>query len=227
MLEKCPLINHDMRYHVICGLADAYTDLGCPHRAHKILEPEIKSFRSEARKGKPFRRLLVSAIDANVQLCQYESAETLVQELKPIFDEFSNLDVSDQLLHMRLLIALARTCQCKSKLLKALKEWEFVLSPVQSYNSFQREGYTYAVSYLSISLLQVHLGNSDEARKAFDCAARILGTGAQDFWIPTLVKWSDLVAKDIQSQTEWRLLDWNQGNDESATHQQFNTCPNS
>lgn len=147
-LENCPVLLYDThRYQVIYGRADAYTDLDQPHRAHEILKPEIESLRNEARMRKAFRRLPVSNIDAHVQLCQYEGAKELIQELKVAFDGL-NLDVSDQLLHIRLLVASARTCQYESRYSDALQGWETVISRVQAYRSFKDQGHTYAVSHL-------------------------------------------------------------------------------
>lgn len=46
-----------------------------------------------------------------------------------------------------------------------------------------RKSSTYAVIQLSLSLLHLELGHTAEVEKAFKCAASILGTGIQDFWI--------------------------------------------
>lgn len=50
------------RIQVLCSLADVYCDLGSPGRVYSLVVPEIKI--NQTRRGKAFRRLSVSEIDA-------------------------------------------------------------------------------------------------------------------------------------------------------------------
>lgn len=187
------------RYQVICNLADSYSDLGLPNEAHEILAPEFEILKLKPRKGKPYRRLLVAMIDAYIGRSLYEIAENAVKELEPIFADLVNVDVSDQLLHMRILIASARISYYKMNHSEALKKWDTALLHLERYGSFKDKGYIYAVISLSISLSQLHLDNIDESREALDRAACILGTEIQDFWIPALASWRKYVELRIES----------------------------
>lgn len=69
-LEKClkTLLPHDTkRYQVVCGLADAYSDLGLPEKAYKVLLPEANNISGKPRNGKPYRRISVAIVDAHIE----------------------------------------------------------------------------------------------------------------------------------------------------------------
>jgi tetratricopeptide (TPR) repeat protein len=206
-LESCLkiLLPQDMsRIQVLCGLADVYCDLGLPEQAHAILAPEIK--RNESRRGKMFRRLLVSAIDAELGLCLYENGDRAVREVEAIFNNLSNLDVIDQLLHVRVLVASARIAYYKLQFSEALSRWEIVLNYVQKYASFSGEGFTYAVIHLSICLAQLESGNTVEGWEAFQRAEKILRRGMRDFWIPTLAtRWFPDILARLEELKGWKL----------------------
>src|SRR2546423_5067328 len=117
-LEEClpALLPQDAnRYQVICSLADVYCDLGLPENADALVTPEIIFQRGSGTRSKALRRLLVSAIDADLGRGLYDSAESMVEEVETIYTTLSNLDVSDQLLHVRTLVASARIHHYKSQ----------------------------------------------------------------------------------------------------------------
>ncbi len=155
------------RCQVLCSLADVYCDLRLPDKAYKLLIPDIEKERKKVSKTKSFRRLLVTLIDTDIQRCRYDNAISIIAELGDIFNHLSNLDISDQLLHVRTLVASARICHYNSQFHKALQRWEVALIHVQKSKSFEGEGFTYAIIHLSISLAHLESGDVEEAQKAF------------------------------------------------------------
>jgi len=208
-LESCLklLLPQDVnRIQVLCSLADMYCDLGFPEEACAKLTPEIEIERIKGMQGKAFRRLLVSAIDADVGKRSYGSGERTVGEVQAIFSGLSNLDVSDQLLHVRVLIASARIVYYKSHFSEAQRKWEDALDHVQRYASFQGEGFTYAAIHLSICLVHIERGNNRDGREAFECAEKILCMSVRDFWIPTLAtRWIPDILARVKTLTGWEL----------------------
>ena len=147
--------------------------------------------------------MLVVLIDSDIQRRLYGNALRIIEELGDTFNGLSDLDVSDQLLHVRVLVASARICHYVSQFDQALQKWEAALVYVQTYKSFEGEGFTYAIIHLSISLAHLESGNTGEAWKAFDCAKKICSRNVRDFWIPTLADWVRFIATSIQSLTGW------------------------
>ena|SRR5438034_9505858 len=123
-LEKCLMIllSHDMnQYQILCSLVNAYNDLNLSDKAYEILTSEIKLVRRKSTQDKSFKHVLVTAVNMNIQQHLYENVEKIVQELEIIFDELSNHDVSDQLLHMHVLITAAQIYQYNSNFFELLK----------------------------------------------------------------------------------------------------------
>ncbi|KAK0889498.1 hypothetical protein LTR02_015407 [Friedmanniomyces endolithicus] len=176
VLQQCPLLPNDTyRYQVISGRADAYNDLDQSEEAH-----------------------------TDIQTARYEEARRSVHQLAIMFRGLHNLDVSDQLLHVRMLVASARLYHCNAEFRQAIEGWKRVLVHVQRYATFHLGGYTHAISNLSLSLAHLHVMEIDDAREAFECAKGILSRTPQDYWIPTLAKWVDFVASDIERRVGWR-----------------------
>lgn len=106
-LERCLAIlqPHDRsRYQVLCSLADTYCDLALPGKAHDILLAEVEIAKTTPTKAKPLRRLLVSIVEALIQQGRYGSARDTIQELDAMFSRLDAVDVSDEMLHMRVLL---------------------------------------------------------------------------------------------------------------------------
>jgi hypothetical protein len=172
-----------------------------PEKACEIL----LELQNIGRKSKSYRRLLVSMATARTECAQYDTAETIVQELEPMFSDLGEFDVSDELLHVRILVISARINRSKLRCHDALKICHTALSSLKRYRSFKSEGYTYAVFHLLISDLQVQLNNIAEARRAFDIASSVLGTGMKDFWIPGLASWRQHLEDGIFFKMNWKI----------------------
>ncbi len=198
---------------VLCCLADACCDLAEARRdfdmskaqdslkaVQLLIDPEMKK---KSTKSKAFRRLMTSTIQVDIQRNRHEDARTNIEEMKGIFSSLSNLDVSDQLLHVRVLVASARTYQDDSRFVEAVEEWKTVLAHVQRYSSFEGEGFTYAAVHLSLSLVYLKIGDSSKARVSFDHAEGLLSRGVLDYWIPTLWAWTEDTLSKIHSLRGW------------------------
>lgn len=158
---------------VLCSLADLYCDLAEVYRGtttpifgdslkavRLLMAPEIKK---TSTKSKAFRRLLVSTIEINIQQHRYEEARKTIKHLKEDYGRLVNLDFSDQLLHVRVMVAIARISQVNSEFDQAIEEWKTILAHVRKYASFEGEGFTYAVIYISLSLAYFKIGDQAEA----------------------------------------------------------------
>jgi tetratricopeptide (TPR) repeat protein len=206
-LESC--LEHPLqgpsRPQFICQLADVYVELDLPRRASELLVPEIEMERKKAKKSKALRRFLVSATDSYIQSQCYGNAIATAKELNSIFDELRYLDVSDELLHIRVVVASARMCYSCSQFTDSIRYWQYALRLVRDYKSFKDEGFTYAVIQLSMSLAYLELGLHDEAKSSFDSGKAVWPAVERDYWIPKFAVWSGTVISEIKSLTSWEI----------------------
>lgn len=207
-LEEClkiplPQMN---RIQLICSLADAHCDLGLPDVAHARLKPEIEAQRKKSARGKQMRRLWVCEIDADLERGRYDSAQKTVQEIETVYSGLSDLDASDQLLHVRVLLAAARIHLYKEQFSEALGAFTVLINRVQEYRSLKSDGFVYALAHLSICLINLKTGNIGECEKSFDHARTIIYREWPDFWIPTAPRWLMYISSKIHSMTGWTLM---------------------
>jgi tetratricopeptide (TPR) repeat protein len=184
---------------VLCQLLDIYSDLELPQMAAELIAPEIEKWRKKAPKSKALRRILVSSIDISLQRENYHDVNKTIEELSGTFEGLQKLDISDELLHIRLLIASARIHYLSSDFSQAVQRWKIALNHVQKYASFNGEGFTYAVIHLSLSLAYLKMDQSEMAAISFGQGQRILCQGKRDYWIPTLPAWFGFVASEMQA----------------------------
>ncbi|KAH8587626.1 hypothetical protein B0O99DRAFT_677972 [Bisporella sp. PMI_857] len=207
-LEEClklpfPQMN---RIQLICSLADAHCDLGSPDVAHARLKTEIEAQRKKSARGKQFRRLWVCAIDADLERGWYDSAQKTVQEIETIYSGLSDLDATDQLLHVRVLLAAARIYFYKEQFSEALGAFKVLINRVQEYRSLKSDGFVYALAHLSICLVNLKTGSVGECKKSFNYARTIIYREWPDFWIPTAPRWLRYISSEINSMTGWTLM---------------------
>lgn len=67
-----------------------------------------KKERKKVTKTKSFKRLLIATINIDIQRDYYDNTLNIIEELKDIFNELLNLNINDQLLHVRILVASTR-----------------------------------------------------------------------------------------------------------------------
>jgi tetratricopeptide (TPR) repeat protein len=205
-LELCLRFLHARepnRFQVLCSLADVYCDLHMPEQARELLTPAIEKERKKTTITKALRRLLISMVTAGIEQHLYDNAKKTVDELGGMFDRLPKLNISDELLHMRVLVSSARIHQCNSDSVQAIERWKAALAHVQKYKSFEGEGFTYAVIHLSLSLAYVTNGDRKEGLVSFDYAKAILCRSIRDNWIPTFSTWAKEISSKVQSMTGW------------------------
>ncbi|KAF7136916.1 hypothetical protein CNMCM5793_006578 [Aspergillus hiratsukae] len=125
VLQSCheALLADDVaRYQVLCGLADTHCDMREPERANLLLQAEIRELSKRGKLTRAFRRLLVSSLDIKILQGRYEDAISTVNQLRSLFGGVSRKDVTDQLLHVRTLIASARILHFQSRFAEAIKQ---------------------------------------------------------------------------------------------------------
>ena len=201
-LEHClvsVLPSDPKRCQILCSLADAHLQLGSAYRAFKLLA----NVSGSQVHGRALRRLLVSSIDVDIGRREYGRAEGAIQQLTVLSKGLSYFDVVDQLLHIRMLISSILIDYCTSSFPQALERCKTVLSYLNDYISFKKEGFTYAVIQLFKCLLQLQSSSIDEARKSFDQAAAVLSQEVWDYWIPTLPSWCNFLRMRIEAEKGW------------------------
>lgn len=194
------------RTQLKCSLADAYCDLGLPDKAHTLLKTEIEVQGKKSARGQQFRRLWVCAIDADLERGLYDSAQRTVQEIETVYSGLSDMDATDQLLHVRVLLATARIYFYKEQFSEALRAFGVLINRVQEYKSLKSHGFVYALAHLSICLINLEIGNAGECEKTFDYARTIIYGQWPDFWIPTAPKWLGYISSKIHLMTGWTLM---------------------
>lgn len=198
-LELClrSLNGHESFYpQIVCQLLDTYSDLELPASGSLLILNT-----SHCRDTK---RMLVSELDIHIQNQHYTEAMDIIEKLQGAFGgRISN--ISDELLHIRVLIAVARVRYCLGDLNQALEDWQTVLDHVQRYVSFRGEGFTYAVVHLSLSLTHLELNEREEAENNFLHGRRILKEKRRDYWVPTLPIWMKFITEDIHGKAGWTL----------------------
>lgn len=196
-------------YHalVLCHLIDAYCDLGLFGEAQKFKskrskaepEPDQHDSGSAGRSAadRTRRRLMVSYVDIEVGTNRYGNAGKNVRALLAHYADATKKDVSEQLSHMRLLIASAQISHHYGNLEVAIECWKEALEKARIYSSFASEGTTHAVIHLSLSLATLHLGRMRQAAAHFELGHSIWLRCTRDYWIPRLDAWTKFILSKI------------------------------
>ncbi|KAF7166572.1 hypothetical protein CNMCM6106_002347 [Aspergillus hiratsukae] len=202
VLQSCHealLANDVARYQVLCGLADTHCDMGEPELANLLLQAEIRELSKRGKLTRAFRRLLVSSLDIKILQGRYEDAISTVNQLRPLFRGVSRKDVTDQLLHVRTLIASARTLHFQSRFAEAIDQWEEAATVVQGYPSFDQDGFTLAICRLSKCLAYIYVGTDDAAWDVLLKAKTALDSTTPDYWMPTVTTmWLPFIQSEVQ-----------------------------
>ncbi|KAH6996058.1 hypothetical protein BKA56DRAFT_650812 [Ilyonectria sp. MPI-CAGE-AT-0026] len=189
---------------IIGRLADIYSELQDYRKAIEILQPELCNLSDAEKKGRPVRRLLLASVEANIGLGRQDVAESILQELVDV--EPPGLDdITDQLLHMRRLIAAARTVHERLEFAEALERWKFALGKIDQLATFKsRYSFTAAIIYLSMAHAQLHIGDSEGGRQSWTIAAEIFRSEKCQYWIPVAATaWLRKIVSAIYQLQGW------------------------
>lgn len=214
------MANDVHRYQIICALADVQCALGEIDDADFLVRKEIERLANGGRLSKALRRLKVSSLDIDIarsSLSSFAQARSKITVLEHAFCEIQKPDISNQLLHIRTLVASARIFHLQSYFSEAIREWELVNTLAGKYSAFRGQGFTFAFSQLSIGLAHIEI-----ARRTNDCqvsrqhiqdfmytlqqANSIFQIEEDNYWIPTVTTaWLPKVRSEIESLTDYKV----------------------
>ncbi|KAJ6004686.1 hypothetical protein N7540_013055 [Penicillium herquei] len=197
------LILHDpRRYKIFTALIDIHCAMGEIDEAESLLSKEMENMPRDMTKSK--RRLLVSSLDVSIARTSdkcFKQARSRIAELEKFFQRHDTLDISDQLLHIRALVASARIYHLDSSFTQSIEEWERVKVLAGEYSAFRQKGFTYAFCELSIGYAQVLM-----ALKSIGNAQTIFNEERDNFWIPVIVTdWLPMIRKELDNLLGKRL----------------------
>lgn len=199
-------VYHSLFHLILCQLTDTYCDLRLnPELAMKIMAAHVDRYRKERPKTKTLRRILVSLVDVHLQKGRHLEAQMVIDEISSTYRISKPKNVSDELLHLRVLIAAARTSYLRGDPSSAVILWQEVLHYLKESISFLKNGFTYGVAQLSCGLAYQDLDRFNEAQECFTKGQHILDNGQPDYWIPSLQHWSDYILDVTKSRRECTL----------------------
>lgn len=206
------------RFQIVCALIDIRCALGELESAKSLVADEIKKLGSVGGLSKALRRLQVSSLDVDISEQSPESlvdADSKITRLVQYFNVMTKLDISDQLLHVRTLVASARSYHLQSDYPQAIKQWEKVKACAASYSAFRDEGFTFAFSQLSIGYAYTKLAGTPASNSYYHQYAQVASDKIAEansvfekekdnYWIPLVAtSWLPRIRSEI---LEWQRL---------------------
>ena len=205
-LNAAQPIRPNTRALIVSKLAEIHCELNECERAVDLLTPEIETIPETAHKGRPFRRLSLALVEANIGLGNLDAAEVVLLHLADVEPPEMD-DINDQLIHMRRLIANARTVHERLHFDEALRLWGCVLERMEQLAIFNsKHKWTAAVTWLSISHAQLKLGNIEGAKRSWGFATNISRSEQCEYVIPALgTVWLHKLVSDIHESQGWQF----------------------
>ncbi|KAF5004593.1 hypothetical protein FDECE_8923 [Fusarium decemcellulare] len=217
-LGSVQVIRATTRRLIIARLADVYCEIGQYKKANGILEAELSHVQQSEATSRPYCRLLLASIEANIGEGKSDIAESIIHDLA-MMEPPRLEDMNDQLLRMRRLIAAARLAHGKRQFQDALRSWRFALQEMERFTAFHsRYGFIAAVIYLSLAHAQLETGDIEGCKESWDTAAEMLKSQRCEYWIPILATtWLESVAGAIHQLKGWPLRIMLPGNKPDVT----------
>jgi tetratricopeptide (TPR) repeat protein len=164
-------------------LADVYVELGEIESAKMLLDHHLAVLQQKRRQDTiPYAKLLLSYADAELRLGQFDSAEARLEEVRTRFEAHSLTTQTDQLDHVRALIACTRISLHKHKWSEVLEQSTTALRLANQYECFTAtnhyKGYIHKVR--AISHLQLAQADMQAATECV-CEPRHYMTGVGTF----------------------------------------------
>lgn len=203
-LNKANSMTINTRRLVVGRLADIYCEMEDYTKVLEILQPELDGIGQSDRPRRPFRRLLLASVEANIGLGRLDSAELLLKELEDNAP-LELVDLYDQQLHMRRLLAAARVAHMKPNRDEALQHWRFTLHEVERMHTLKsKRGFTAAMIYLSMAHAQLTTGDRDGGRHSWATGVEILRSEKCEFWIPVIpTLWLKRIVREVHELQGW------------------------
>uniref|UniRef100_A0A8H7TUI3 Uncharacterized protein n=1 Tax=Bionectria ochroleuca TaxID=29856 RepID=A0A8H7TUI3_BIOOC len=193
-----------MRRPIVSRLTDTHCEIGDYHRAFKLIQPEIANITDKEKRSRPVRRLLLASVEASIGQGRLDEAESTLLELAEAEAPGPD-DLTDQLMHMRGVIARARVAHERRDFEEAIRRWSFALEENARLEQFNQR-YQFTAAVLHLSLAHAHLSAGDEAsgRQLWDIAAGIVKTQRCEFWLPVVAsQWLRKMVNSIHEMTGW------------------------
>lgn len=199
-------IRDGTRRIIIGRLADIYCEMNEFEKANMLLLPELESIDEKERLRRPFRRLLLASIEANIGLHSLDAAESVLNELEDAVP-FEMEDIYDQQLHIRRLLAVARIAHMKADRVAAVRRWRFALQEVERMHTLKsKTGFTAAMIYFSMAHAQLTNGDRDGGRNSWVSGTEILRREKCEFWIPIVpTVWLQKIFVEVHDLQGWSV----------------------
>ncbi|CAG9991149.1 unnamed protein product [Clonostachys byssicola] len=193
-----------MRRPIVSRLTDTHCEIGDYHRAFKLIQPEIANIADKEKRSRPVRRLLLASVEASIGQGRLDEAESTLLELAEAEAPGPD-DLTDQLMHMRGVIARARVAHEREDFEEAIRRWSSALEENARLEQFnQRYQFTAAVLYLSLAHAYLSAGDETSGRKSWDIAAGIVKTQRCEFWLPVVAsQWLRKIVNSVHEMTGW------------------------
>lgn len=145
--------------NIVRQLADVYVELGDFDSVRTLLDYHLELLQQEGReKSKPYHRLLLSYADADLRMGRFGSAQARLDDVKSWFEAHPPNTQTDQLDHVRALIACMRIKLHEGRWSEVLERSTVALQMADHYTSFTAtnhyKGYirkVRAASYLQLA----------------------------------------------------------------------------
>ncbi|KAK7403425.1 hypothetical protein QQX98_010791 [Neonectria punicea] len=203
-LNSTTPIRPNTRVLIVSKLAEIHCELLEWEKAVSVLKPELDSRLECEKKGRPFRRLLLALVEAKIGQGKLDATGPILQQLADI--EPPELDdINDQVLHMRRLIAAARTVHDGLDFAAALQMWQFALRMMEELSIFRsRHRWTAIVIHLSISHAQLNLGDAESGEQSWATAVEMSRSERCEYVIPGLATvWLPKIVSSIHQTRGW------------------------
>jgi tetratricopeptide (TPR) repeat protein len=203
-------IRVNTRRLIVGRLADIYCEMQEYPKVVEILQPELDAVDNAAdRRRRPFRRLLLASVEANIGLGRLDEAEALLKELQPddsVMQQPPELhDIHDQQLHMRRLLASARIAHTRRDYHSAVARWKFAREEVERMYTLQSGGgFTAATIHLSLAHAELLSEDVHAARHSWSAGMEILRSEKCEFWIPIVpTVWLQSIVTEVYELQGW------------------------
>ncbi|KAM0345664.1 hypothetical protein ACHAPU_006318 [Fusarium lateritium] len=197
-------IRHNTRLLIVTRLAEIHCELHEYEKALEIIQVELNGMT--ARKGRPFRRLIMAMAEGHIGLGRLDEATSILQELVSI--EPPELDdLNDQVLRMRRLILSARIEHERLNFPEALDIWRLTGQAMETLSIFKsRHAWTAAIVQLSMAHALIALGDDEGARRSWDAAVEVSVKERFEYVFPVLTTtWLQKIVGEIYQIKGWPL----------------------
>ncbi|CAN8096747.1 unnamed protein product [Discula destructiva] len=210
LIEACwkrPHLPHHKRFIVGSLLADVYCELAMARTDGKIsvdlariqvwIHSQLEFIRSSGRYHKGYRRLMLSLIEIEILNGNHDTVRDLTSELLNLYDGLANCDITDQLGHIRALIALARVSWTQHNI---FERWKAVIDWGIFYNPQELDVFSCGVVYLFLTSVSSMKGMSDASLRYGARAWCILEQKRPQYLIPGIGTYLLRQAWDLYEQ---------------------------